>query len=167
MDGKNMKQIRSTVYYILMCIIGMTFTCPISASEKYDNLRFVAGYPDPDYIKKDSKNKYESAILKMDGDTLIEESVLSDTAHILSYIRFYPDYGVLFAMARERDSKNPTAQLHVVNTNSLNEKICEIPFSLTENGREYEDYRILQPKRWCCKNNIYLRISSRFGQKGL
>lgn len=27
MDGKNMKQIRSTVYYILMCIIGMTFTC--------------------------------------------------------------------------------------------------------------------------------------------
>lgn len=52
MDGKNMKQIRSTVYYILMCIIGMTFTCKISAGEKYDNLRFVAGYPDPDYIKK-------------------------------------------------------------------------------------------------------------------
>ena len=137
MDGKNMKQIRSTVYYILMCIIGMSFTCQISAGEKYDNLRFIAGYPDPDYIKKDSKNKYESAILKMEGDSLIEESVLSDTAHILSYIRFYPDYGVLYAMSVERDSQNPTAQLHVVNTNSLDEKIYEIPFSLTENRKEY------------------------------
>lgn len=110
------------------------------------NLRFVAGYPDPDYdYDYDPDYVNVSGILRMDGDSLIEESTLSDSAHILIYIRQYPEYDRLFAFSCERDkrhhqllSETAASKLYVVNTNTLEKHIIDIPFSLKENGIEYE-----------------------------
>ena len=110
------------------------------------NLRFVAGYPDPDYdYDYDPDYVNVSGILRMDGDSLIEESTLSDSAHILIYIRQYPEYDRLFAFSCERDkrhhqllSETAASKLYVVNTNTLEKHIIDIPFSLKENDIEYE-----------------------------
>ena len=110
------------------------------------NLRFVAGYPDPDYDYDYDPNYVNvSGILRMDGDSLIEESTLSDSAHILIYIRQYPEYDRLFAFSCERDkrhhqllSETAASKLYVVNTNTLEKHIIDIPFSLKENDIEYE-----------------------------
>ncbi|MBR2195609.1 MAG: hypothetical protein IJ911_08340 [Salinivirgaceae bacterium] len=111
-----------------------------------EDLRFVAGYPDPDYnYDYDPDYVNVSGILRIDGDSLIEESVLSDSAHILIYIRQYPEYERLFALSCERNkrhhqllSETAASKLYVVNTKTLEKHIIDIPFSIRENGIEYE-----------------------------
>lgn len=111
-----------------------------------ENLRFVAGYPDPDYDYDYDPNYVNvSGILRMDGDSLIEETALSDSAHILIYIRQYPEYDRLFAFSCERDticrqfcSKTAASKLYVIDTKTLEKHIIDIPFSIIENDTKYE-----------------------------
>ncbi len=110
------------------------------------NLRFVAGYPDPDYDYDYDPNYVNvSGILRMDGDSLIEETALSDSAHILIYIRQYPEYDRLFAFSGERNKRHHqrlsdtgASKLYVVNTKTLEKNVFDIPFSLKDNEIEYE-----------------------------
>jgi len=111
-----------------------------------EDLRFVAGYPDPDYdYDYDPHYVNVSGILRMDGDSLIEETALSDSAHILIYIRQYPEYDRLFAFSCERDticrqfcSKTAASKLYVIDTKTLEKHIIDIPFSIIENDTKYE-----------------------------
>lgn len=110
-----------------------------------ENLRFVAGYPDPDYdYDYDPHYVNVSGILRMDGDSLIEETALSDSAHILIFIRQYPEYDKLFAFSSERDgnrqfcSKTAASKLYVIDTKTLEKHIIDIPFSIIEDDTKYE-----------------------------
>lgn len=110
-----------------------------------EDLRFVAGYPDPDYdYDYDPHYVNVSGILRMDGDSLIEETALSDSAHILIYIRQYPEYDKLFAFSSERDgnrqfcSKTAASKLYVIDTKTLEKHIIDIPFSIIEDDTKYE-----------------------------
>ena len=109
-----------------------------------EDLRFVAGYPDPDYdYDYDPHYVNVSGILRMDGDSLIEETALSDSAHILIFIRQYPEYDKLFAFSSERDgnsqfcSKTAASKLYVIDTKTLEKHIIDVPYSIRENDNNY------------------------------
>lgn len=111
-----------------------------------ENLRFVAGHPNTDYdFDYDPEYVNVSGILKIVDDSLVEETALSDSTHILFYIRQYPEYDKLFAFSCERDKKfhqqlsaTAASKLYVVDTKTLEKKVFDIPFSLKENEVEYE-----------------------------
>mgnify|MGYP004450260663 FL=1 len=130
-----------------MRTILLTIACltSIICFAQNENLRFVAGYPDPDYdYDYDPDYVNVAGILRIEDDSLIEETTLSDSAHILFYIRQYPEYDRLFAFSCERDKNlhqqlSPTAasKLYVINTTTLEKKVFNIPYSFKENGNEY------------------------------
>ena len=88
------------------------------------NLRLVAGYPDSSYENYNPDYASISAILRIDGDSLIEEIALSDSSHILFFVRMYQEYDELFALSVQRGkgsmsqlfADSATSQLYVVNT---------------------------------------------------
>lgn len=129
---------------ILFLVLLITnVVCQAQDISKY---RFVAGHPNTDYdFDYDPDYVSVSGILRIDGDSLIEETALSDSAHILFYIRQYPEYDKLFAFSCERDknshqqlSATAASKLYVIDTKTLEKKEFDIPFSLKENGIEYE-----------------------------
>lgn len=112
----------------------------------YDNLRLVAGYPNYHYEDLDSDYVAVSSILRIDGDSLIEEIALSDSSHILFFVRMYQEYDELFALSVKRGkgfqsqifADSATSQLYVVDTKTLEKKIFDIPYSIYDRGIEYE-----------------------------
>ena len=129
---------------ILLLVILITNV--VCHAQDINNYRFVAGHPNTDYdFDYDPDYVNVSGILKIVGDSLVEETALSDSTHILFYIRQYPEYNKLFAFSCERDknshqqlSATAASKLYVIDTKTLEKKEFDIPFSLKENGIEYE-----------------------------
>ena len=58
--------------------------------ESNSKIRFIAGFPDFMYRPVDQGEVYTSALLKLEGDSLIEDRVLSDSLQYLYFLRSYP-----------------------------------------------------------------------------
>lgn len=128
---------------ILFLVLLITnVVCQAQDISKY---RFVAGHPNTDYdFDYDPDYVSVSGILRIDGDSLIEETALSDSAHILFYIRQYPEYDRLFAFSCERDknshqqlSATASSKLYVIDTKKNERQVIDIPYSIKENGEDY------------------------------
>lgn len=128
------------VILYLICILTGTISFA-----KYENLRLVAGYPDSDYYDYNQKYVSISAILRIDGDSLIEEIALSDSSHILFFVRMYQEYDELFALSVQRGkgsmsqlfADSATSQLYVVNTKTLERNVFDIPYFVVEYDIKY------------------------------
>jgi len=74
--------------------------------ELSNKVRFIAGFPDYIYRPVDQGEIYTSAILKIEGDSLIEECLLTDSLQYLNFLRSYPDYHYVICMAGNKLNKN-------------------------------------------------------------
>ncbi len=76
-------------YVLLFITIILTFQNGLG-QESCSTVKFVAGFPDYVYRPIYQGEIYTSAILKLEGDSLIEDIVLSDSLQYLYFLRCYP-----------------------------------------------------------------------------
>lgn len=78
-----MKWILISINILLFFQIGFS-------QESDDKIRFIAGFPDFIYRPVNQGEVYISALLKLEGDSLISEEILSDSLQYLFFLRSYP-----------------------------------------------------------------------------
>lgn len=128
------------IFFVVVFIASV-----VCQAQDISNYRFVAGHPNTDYdFDYDPEYVNVSGILKVVGDSLIEETALSDSTHILFYIRQYPEYDKLYAFSCERDknshqqlSATAASKLYVVDTKKNEIRVIDVPYSIKENGEDF------------------------------
>jgi len=85
--------------YITLCLLILLQSVCLSQEKQ---LRYIAGYPNynltPNQTNDDWNVVYTSAILKKQGDSLIETKILCDSMHMLYYLRYYPSQNTVSAV---------------------------------------------------------------------
>ena len=126
---------------ILMCIIiNVIVKCQLP-----DNVRFIAGYPNYEYDLAGGEidEVYNAAILRPQGDSLIQDMLLCDSLHILSYMRFYPScHDITVLLARKKNKDNLIAdqgyQLIMLDTRTMDTAVMAIPKTVSAYGEQYK-----------------------------
>lgn len=106
-------------------------------------LRFVAGYPNRDFVPEEWDEVYNSAILRIQGDSLAEDVVLCDSLHFLYFLRYYYDYNLLTALIAEKENKFKSyaslgCKIVTVNTLNLDSTVNILPQEIDTYGEKYK-----------------------------
>jgi hypothetical protein len=128
-------------------IFSIAFSSLSLSGQVDDNnkLRFVAAFPDYNYIPETSELINVSALLRVKKDSLIEEILLTDSLQRLDFLRCYPEYNVLIAMTKGKRTLNDVVpglsyQITIVDTKSLKKEMVQIPDLIKSNGVSYSFY---------------------------
>ncbi|GEM_PF-2318578 len=92
---------------LILLLVNLYLAIQIGFSQEFSNkVRFIAGFPDYIYRPVNPREIYTSAVLKVKGDSLIEECVLTDSLQNLNFLRSYPDFQYVICMAGNKLSRN-------------------------------------------------------------
>lgn len=108
-------------------------------------LRLVAGYPNRDFVPEEWDEVYNSAILRIQGDSLAEDVVLCDSLHFMYFLRYYYDYNLLTALIAEKENKFKSyaslrCKIVTVNTLNLDSTVNILPQEIDTYGEKYKLY---------------------------
>jgi len=110
-----------------------------------DNIRFIAGYPNYKYDLAGGEidEVYNSAVLKPQGDSLVQEMLLCDSLNNLSYLRYYYSYHNITALlAQKKNIDNSIAdqgyKLIVMDTRTMDTSVMTIPKTIIAYGEQYD-----------------------------
>lgn len=150
---------RSLIFLIFILISSLTI-----GQTPGTHLKFVAGYPNFKFEPSEWDEVYNSAILRLEGDSLIEDIVLCDSMHFLYFLRYYYDYNNLTALVAQKANKySPIAikryQLISVNTRTLDTAVMEVPALISEYG---EQYKFFNQKLNVVYKNMHLNYAIKY-----
>lgn len=110
-----------------------------------DNIRFIAGYPNYEYdlAGGEINEVYTAAILKRQGDSLVQDMLLCDSLNILSYLRYYYSNHIITALLAQKENKdNSIADLGyriiMLDTRTMDTTIIVIPKTVSVYGVQYK-----------------------------
>jgi len=133
---------RLQVLLTFVLFVAASATCPAQNRQ----LRYIAGYPNynliPNQTNDDWNVAYTSAILKQQGDSLVEVKILCDSMHKLYYLRYYYNrnsIAVLIAGKKEKYGNflNDSLTLLTINPQNLNTTLSTVPSKMKVDGEEY------------------------------
>lgn len=115
------------------------------AQQEKTSYNFVAGYPNNTPPIYERGEAYNSAILQIKKDTLVEKMVLCDSMHLQYYMRFYPTINKLSLLNGKKEqlyaTSITTGYKHIlVNTQTLDTNEIIIPDTINKFGTKYTFY---------------------------
>jgi len=143
---------------IKLLFIGVISCITMSAQVSDYKLRFIAGFPDYNFVPEHDYLINVSAILTAEKDSLIEETLISDTLQRLDFLRCYPEYGMIIAMTKGKSGPYEIVpslgyQITIIDTKTLEKNVYSIPESVNINGINYKFYSrafssVLEDNEW-------------------
>lgn len=131
-----MKKFVTLIFLTIISFSGIT-------QDEKNSYNFVAGYPNHTPPIYERGIAYNSAILQIKNDTLVEKMVLCDSMHLQYFMRFYPTINKLSMVNARKNQLYATSitigYKHILlNTHDLDTNVMYIPDTLNAFNMKYE-----------------------------
>lgn len=135
-------------FFVIICV-SIVFRSNCFSQER--QLRYIAGYPNynlsPNVTNDDWNIVYTCAILKQQGDSLIEDKVLCDSMHMLYYLRYYPNQNLISILLAGKTEKyynfhNGSYKLLTISAHNQDMIPISLPSKIDTLG---ETYNLFEP----------------------